>query len=152
LIFASATDYLDGKLARILKQTSRFGEILDPATDRIYIFAILYLLWHKDILPTWLVILLISRDAILLLMNWLLSYRRLTLMKVTFLGKAATFNLLYALPLLFVSSFTGQVGKFAFIFGWAFGAWGIALYFITGLQYFLSSLKSIRFPSQTIVN
>ena len=54
LIIASASDYLDGKLARILKQQSKLGEILDPTTDRIYIAAILYLLWSRDIFPNWL--------------------------------------------------------------------------------------------------
>ena len=152
LAIASLTDYFDGKLARLLHQESKLGAMLDPAFDRLYIAASLYVLWDRQIFPLWVVLILIGRDLILLIVNLLLQQKKLPLLTVNYVGKAATFNLLYALPLLFVSSFTGQVGKFAFIFGWAFGAWGIALYFITGLQYFLSSLKSIRFPSQTIVN
>ena len=37
LVVASASDYLDGKIARLLKQESKLGELLDPTTDRIYI-------------------------------------------------------------------------------------------------------------------
>ncbi len=41
LAIGGATDYFDGKLARAWNQTSRFGELADPAIDRLYILAIL---------------------------------------------------------------------------------------------------------------
>jgi cardiolipin synthase len=152
LIVASASDYLDGKLARMLKQQSKLGEILDPTTDRIYIAAILYLLWSRDIFPNWLVISLVARDVILLLINAILKAKRLPLTQVTFMGKAATFNLLYALPLLFVSSTDISIAEVAWIFGWGFATWGIVLYFLTGFRYLNQSIRSIRFPSNLIVN
>ena len=37
LMIAGATDYFDGKLARLLNQESRLGELMDPAVDRLYI-------------------------------------------------------------------------------------------------------------------
>ena len=36
---AGISDWLDGKLARMLNQTSRLGQLLDPAADRLYIAA-----------------------------------------------------------------------------------------------------------------
>ena len=152
LIVASTSDYLDGKLARLLKQQSKLGEILDPTTDRIYIAAILYLLWYRDIFPNWLVIALVARDLIMLFLNAILKVKRLPLMHVTFMGKAATFNLLYALPLLFVSSTDIFLAEISWIFGWGFASWGIVLYFITGIRYLNQSIKSIRFPTYKIVN
>ena len=151
LIIASASDYLDGKIARALNQISRLGEILDPTTDRIYIAAILYLLWAREVLPIWLVFALVIRDLLMLLMNGILKSRHLPLLKVNFMGKAATFNLLYALPLLFLSSITSDYADAAFIFGWGFAMWGIILYFLTGVRYFQLAVKSIRFPSKIIV-
>ena len=83
-------------------------------------------------------------------MNVLLKRRKQPLLEVNFIGKAATFNLLYAFPLLFLSQHSGALGYLGYLLGWAFTAWGISLYLITGLWYFLSALKSIRFPGGVI--
>ena len=147
LAIASLTDYLDGKVARLLKQESKLGSILDPSIDRLYIAASLYVLWNRDIFPLWLLILLVGRDLVLLILNLALKSRKLPLLEVNFIGKAATFNLLYAFPLLFLSQTAGPLGTTAFIFGWAFSAWGISLYLITGIWYLVSGVKSIRFPN-----
>ena len=45
LMIGGATDYLDGKLARALKQESRFGELFDPAVDRLYIASVLIVMY-----------------------------------------------------------------------------------------------------------
>lgn len=145
LAIASLTDYFDGKLARILKQESKLGAMLDPSIDRLYIAASLYVLWEREIFPLWLLVLLLARDFVLLLLNLELKRRSRPLLVVNFIGKAATFNLLYAFPLLFLSQGKGALGTLGFIFGWAFSAWGIALYLITGVWYLVSGWKSIRF-------
>lgn len=155
LVIASASDYLDGKVARWLKQESRIGELLDPTTDRIYIATILFLIWQEGIFPNWLVLTLILRDIVLLIMNAILKSKKLPLIKVNFMGKAGTFNLLYALPLLYLSSLQNIDSKIidsAWVAGWAFATWGIVLYLFTGIRYLNQSLKSIRFPSKIIVN
>ena len=147
LAIASLTDYFDGKLARLLDQESKLGAMLDPAFDRLYIAASLYVLWDRQILPLWVVLILIGRDLILLIVNLLLQQKKLPLLTVNYVGKAATFNLLYAFPLLFLAQTEGSIGTVAFIFGWAFSAWGISLYLITGIWYLVSGVKSIRFPN-----
>jgi cardiolipin synthase len=65
---------------------------------------------------------------------------------VTYIGKAATFNLLYAFPLLLLALSDSLAGTLAFIFGWAFAIWGLVLYLFTGVSYFRSAVKSIRVP------
>lgn len=152
LAIASLTDYFDGKIARWLHQESKLGAILDPMFDRFYISASLYVLWNRGVIPTWLAIILIARDFILLLVNVALKRKKLPLLEVNYIGKAATFNLLYAFPLLFLSQTSGWVGTLGYIFGWAFSAWGVALYIITGAWYLVSGVKSIRFPNGLIVN
>lgn len=155
LVVASASDYLDGKIARLLKQESKLGELLDPTTDRIYIAAILFILWDAGILPSWLILLLIVRDLLLLLVNVVLKSRKLPLVRVNFMGKAATFNLLYALPLLYLASIiesNNWYATLAWSAGWAFASWGLILYVLTGIRYMNQSIKSIRFPSKIIVN
>ena len=147
LLIASATDYLDGKAARLLNQESKLGAMLDPTIDRLYIAASLFVLCNRSILPIWLAVLLVLRDLILIVINLGLRRKGLPFLTVNFVGKAATFNLLYAFPLLFLSQHEGVLGKMAYIFGWAFSAWGIGLYLITGAWYFISGLKSIRFAN-----
>jgi cardiolipin synthase len=63
---------------------------------------------------------------------------------VHFVGKAATMNLLYALPLLLLSTFSGLVGEVAHVVGWAFLIWGITMYWYGALLYFKQA-SEIRF-------
>jgi cardiolipin synthase len=144
LAVGGATDYFDGKLARALGQESKLGEILDPTIDRLYIFATLIVLYLRDAIPMWLILTLIIRDAALALVTLVLTAKGKPPLKVTFMGKAATFNLLYAFPFLLLALSESLVGDIAFILGWAFAIWGAALYVATGVSYLLTALKAIR--------
>ena len=144
LAVGGATDYFDGKLARALGQESKLGEILDPTIDRLYILATLIVLYLRDAIPLWLIITLIARDALLALVTIALTAKKKPPLKVTFIGKAATFNLLYAFPFLLLALSQSMLGEMAFIFGWAFAGWGVALYVATGVSYFLTAIKTIR--------
>ena len=144
LAIGGLTDYLDGKLARAWGQTSRFGELADPFIDRIYIVATLVVLELRGAIPLWVVALLLARDLALAIVTILLTRKGQPPLKVTYIGKAATFNLLYAFPLLLLALSDTWYGTLAFIFGWAFTIWGTVLYLVTGVSYFLTAMKSIR--------
>jgi cardiolipin synthase len=144
LAIGGATDYFDGKLARAWGQESRFGELADPAIDRLYIIATLIVLYIREAIPLWVIILLLARDLVLALATLALTLNSLPPLKVTYLGKAATFNLLYAFPLLLLALADNWAGTLAFIFGWSFAIWGIALYLFTGVSYFLTAARAIR--------
>jgi cardiolipin synthase len=135
LAFAGASDWLDGKLARLLNQASRVGMLLDPAADRLYILATLTAFSLRGIIPWWLAGLIVGRD--LVLGGCLLVLRRYGHgpPQVHYLGKAATLNLLYAFPLLLLGARTGTVADIARPIGWAFTIWGAALYLWAGLLY-----------------
>jgi cardiolipin synthase (CMP-forming) len=135
------TDYLDGKLARALNQSSEFGAKFDPAVDRLYIGAILVAFTLKNYLPTALVFSIIARDLLLLLLVSYQKIRKIPYVEVSYLGKAATFNLLYAFPLLLLQE-VRVVGSLAYQIGWAFAIWGVGLYFYTGIQYLFRGLLS----------
>ena len=149
LAISGITDYLDGKLARAWNQTSDLGAMLDPVADRIYILATLIVLYQREAINLWVILVLLFRDAVLALMTLVLKVRGLKLMEVTYLGKAATFNLLYAFPLLLLATHQSVAGEIAFAIGWGFALWGIALYLYTGLIYFQNGLRSIRVNSRT---
>lgn len=152
LAIGGVTDYLDGKLARMWNQTSRFGELADPAIDRIYILATLIVLYLRDALPLWVIALLLVRDLILAIVTIALTRKGQPPLKVTYVGKAATFNLLYAFPFLLLALSDSWIGTIAYILGWAFAWWGIALYLFTGVSYFRTAMKSIRVqPANRII-
>jgi cardiolipin synthase (CMP-forming) len=135
LAVAGVTDYLDGQIARRLNQSSRLGAILDPVADRLYILAVVIGFALRDIIPTWLAISLPLRDLLLMALVPFLRTRGYSALPVHFLGKAATFCLLYAFPLLLLGDGSGSVADMAFVFGWAFAIWGTALYWWAGVLY-----------------
>ncbi|MEY3686475.1 MAG: hypothetical protein RLZZ73_333 [Actinomycetota bacterium] len=149
LAVAGATDYFDGKLARAWNQTSKFGEFLDPAIDRLYINATLIVLYLRDAIPLWLIVILFSRDLILLFFALALQLKHQPPLKVSYLGKAATFNLLYAFPLLLLALVDSWYGTLAFIAGWSFTIWGLGLYIGTGIGYIRDAVATITAVSKT---
>lgn len=135
LMVSGLTDWLDGWLARKLDQTSRLGAILDPVADRLYILAVVVGLALRDIIPWWVAVILPARDVFLWCLVPFLRTRGYSALPVHFLGKAATFNLLYAFPLLFIGDGHGDLALLARTFGWAFAIWGIGLYWWAGVLY-----------------
>ncbi|NBQ35389.1 MAG: CDP-alcohol phosphatidyltransferase family protein [Actinobacteria bacterium] len=140
IALGGVTDYLDGKIARALNQTSDFGAKFDPSVDRLYIAAVVIALASQEYLPWSLVIALLIRDLLLIFVVTYQKIRNIPFLQVSFLGKAATFNLLYAFPFLLLEE-VKYVGGWCFVIGWAFAIWGIALYFYTGLQYLVKGLQ-----------
>lgn len=143
IMVGGLTDYFDGKVARALNQSSDFGAKFDPTVDRLYISAIVIALAIKDYLPWALVIALLLRDLVLLLLVIAQKLRKLPYAEVSFLGKAATFNLLYAFPILLLDQIE-EISRFTNSIGWAFAIWGLALYFYTGFQYLIQGIKGLR--------
>ena len=66
LVIASFTDLLDGFIARHFNQVTRLGQLLDPAADRLYIFAALIGLAAQGLVPWWIVTVIILRDVLLI--------------------------------------------------------------------------------------
>ncbi len=135
LATAGFTDWLDGVLARALNQTSRLGALLDPAADRLYILTTLVGLVLRDIIPWWLAAVILARDLLLLLTVPGLRRRGLAALPVHYLGKAATFALLYAFPLLLLGTYHGTLADIARPIAWAFTLWGSGLYLWAGVVY-----------------
>ena len=144
LAIGGATDYFDGKLARRWNQTSRFGELADPAIDRLYITATLVVFLIRDIVPLWIIGILLGRDLILGVLTLGLKRAGQPPLHVNYLGKAATFNLLYAFPFLLLATRDNLLGVIAFVVGWGFAIWGVGLYISTGIGYAREAISQIR--------
>ncbi len=135
LFVAGWSDYFDGVLARRWNQMSRLGQLLDPAADRLYILATLVGLAWRDVVPWWLLVLVVGRDLVLSFTIPALARYGYGPLPVHFLGKAATFCLLYAFPLLLLAQIGGPVAAAARVLGWAFAWWGTGLYWWAGWLY-----------------
>ncbi len=134
LVIGAVSDYFDGKVARALNQETKLGAALDPAIDRAYIGATLVALVIDQKIPLWVLLVLIGRDIWLGVMLIVKRRNGSGVFEVTFLGKSATFSLLYAFPFLLVGG-EGGIARLFTTIGWAFACWGIGLYLVTGLQY-----------------
>ena len=151
LAVSGVTDYLDGYLARRLGQTSRLGQVLDPVADRLYILAVVIGLALRDIVPWWFAVVLPLRDVLLWALVPILRTRGYSALPVHFLGKAATFNLLYAFPLLLLGDGSGAVATLAKVFGWAFAGWGFGLYWWAGILYAYQVYKLVKTTERRVI-
>ena len=144
LALSGVSDWADGKLARLLDQGSRLGALLDPAADRLYIVATLVALAIRGVIPLWLVLVLVGREVVLGLTLLVLRHYGYPPLQVHYLGKAATFLLLYAFPILLLARGDGPVAAVAQPVAWAFTIWGTALYVLAGLLYVLQAAGLVR--------
>lgn len=150
LAVASFTDLIDGRIARRFNQMSQLGEMLDPAADRLYIFATVLGMALRGIIPWWLLAILVGRDLLMVALVPVLKSRGFTSLPVNFIGKAATFCLLYALPLVLLGAGPWVISPAARVIGWAFAIWGAFLYWWAGWLYvrqtrqLLASTPAIR--------
>lgn len=140
LASAGITDYLDGYFARKWNQVTRLGQLLDPAADRLYIFSTLIGLAITGIIPLWLTLIIISRDLILLISYPILATHGYGPLPVHYLGKAGTFALLYAFPLLLIANIWHAGAFLIQPLAWAFSIWGAGLYWWAGIVY----LRQVR--------
>lgn len=144
LMLSGVSDYLDGKIARHYNQVTRVGQLLDPLADRLYILSTLLGLAWREVIPWWLVAILVAREIFgtaLLLVVRHYGYRALP---VHFIGKAATFNLLCAFPLVLLGQGNSALAAVALPFGWAFAWWGTVLYWVAGIMYAVQTRDVVR--------
>lgn len=75
-ILAGATDAVDGFIAKQFNQATLLGAYLDPLADKLLLISIYVTLGVIDVFPVWLVILVVSRDIMIVLVfgvSWLIG-------------------------------------------------------------------------------
>jgi len=146
LVVSSVSDYLDGVIARRFNQITRLGQLLDPAADRLFIFAALIGLSVRGILPWWLTAIIIGRDVVLLGVGIVLANYGYGPLPVHHLGKVATFCLFYALPIIMIGQAFEGAAWLTNPIGWSFAIWGAFLYWWAGAIYLAETVRVIRIP------
>lgn len=144
LMISGASDWADGKIARVLNQSSRLGELLDPAVDRLYMIVIPIVFALAGIVPWWIIVLLLARDGILAAMLPVLRSRGITALPVTYIGKAATFALMSAFPLILLGQWDALWSNVIGACGWGFLIWGIGMYLWSFVLYLIQVAMVVR--------
>ncbi|GAA3967422.1 CDP-alcohol phosphatidyltransferase family protein [Gordonia caeni] len=144
LIVSGLSDWLDGKLARWLDQSSKIGALLDPAADRLYVIIIPICFALKGYVPWWVIGLIVGRDVLLFATAPLLKSRGVTALPTLYIGKAATFALMSAFPWLLGGQIDGIVGTVSFPIGWAFLIWGVGMYLWSLVLYWIQTVAVLR--------
>ena len=106
---ASFTDFLDGLLARLLKEESKLGELLDPIADKILVSAALILLVMNETIKNYEVIaaiIILTREILVSSLREFLATIKIS-MPVTNLAKFKTFLQMFAIAVLL----TGEAGN-----------------------------------------
>lgn len=144
LMFTGASDWADGKIARLLNQSSRLGEYLDPAVDRLYMVTIPIVFGLRGLVPWWIIAILLARDVLLAAEMPLLRTRGITALPVVYVGKAATFSLMSAFPLILLGQWDALWSRVVLACGWAFLIWGLYMYLWSFVVYAVQVVSVLR--------
>lgn len=144
LALSGFTDFLDGYIARRFNQVSKLGQMLDPAADRLYILAALLGLAWRDLIPVWLVIVIVARDVMLVVLAALLARVGHSAFRVNWVGKWATACLFVGLPLLMLAAALPDSAGYTQPFGMIFSIVGAVLYWWAGVLYLVQTVRVSR--------
>lgn len=144
LALSGFTDFLDGYIARRFNQVSKLGQMLDPAADRLYILAALLGLAWRDLVPVWLVIVIVARDVMLVVLAAVLARIGHSAFRVNWVGKWATACLFVGLPLLMLAAALPETAGYTQPFGMIFSVVGAVLYWWAGVLYLVQTVRVSR--------
>lgn len=140
------TDLVDGKIARRFGQVSKLGIALDPLSDRLGLASGAAVLIVKHLAPLWVVLVVIGRDALLVLIGApVLKARGLPIPPVTKVGKYGSFAVTVMVGL-FLSSGIHNIAHPTHsirMAAWVFVVLSLPLYYASGLGYVRSALTSM---------
>ena len=136
LAVLGATDWVDGFIARRFNQASRFGRLFDPTADRILFVVALTAIFIDGGVARWLVVVVLARELIVSAITVTLLVLGAPPVDVTWWGKAGTFGLMFAFPLLLAGSAPGYAWAPVFnALGWMAAVPGLVLSFIAWVRY-----------------
>ena len=142
-----ATDWVDGWVARRTGQVSELGKVLDPTADRLAIAAGLIALVVRGVFPLWAALLILVRDAVILIAGAAVLASRRIRLDVRFIGKVATFTLMMAIPWIAWGNLDLPLADAALVAGWASFAVGILEYYVAAAAYVGDIRRVLGTPS-----
>ena len=135
LLLVVGTDWIDGYIARHTGQVSNLGKILDPVADRLAIASGLVAVVVRHAFPLWAALLVIVRDALVIVAGALALLIAKVRIDVRWIGKVATFALMSAIPLIAWGNFRLWLHDVALPAGWVIFWLGILAYYAAAVFY-----------------
>lgn len=142
LAIGGTSDWIDGYVARRLRQVSRLGELLDPLADRLYILATLIAFTVREVVPWQFTAALLAREVVMAGCLLVLRRRGHGPPPVHYVGKTATFILLAAFPVLLLAVAVPSTVTSAI--GWGLAWWGLVLYWAAAVLYLAQARELLR--------
>lgn len=130
----AAGDYLDGLLARLTRQYSRMGALLDPLVDRLTILSGAVVCWSFELLPRWALALLALRELAMLALAWY-GLRHGVDVEVNWPGRISVFPIMGGIFLALLAP------------GWVATAlllWGLAMAIVATVLYAQAGMRAVR--------
>lgn len=144
-----ATDWVDGWVARRLKQQSDFGAIFDPTVDRgLFIVAVLAIVIDSS-MPIWLAVAILVREITVALAMATATVFGMKRFAVSIWGKRYTFLLMFAVPLMLLSADKGRGSDMVLILSWVFAVPALTMSYLTAFGYIPKIRENLRVGRQT---
>jgi cardiolipin synthase len=140
-----ATDWVDGYLARRLGQTSEFGKKFDPTVDRLLFIVAVIAIMINGAMPIWFGVAVLVRElAVGVTVAVATIFFGMERFDVTFLGKLATFLLMFAVPGFLMAESSVPGAEWFEIATWCLAIPGIILSYYTAFDYIPKIAAGIR--------
>jgi cardiolipin synthase len=163
VIFSSISDFFDGFFARRYSQVTKVGKILDPIADRLFIFVLLIMLVSRRFVPSWTLVAMFLREALLFFQYSALILNKRSVIPVNIVGKVGAANLLFSMPLILFSKSSvilndacrgSSTCSTTFLLVLENIAWymlviGLLIYWLAGILYTVKAVRELKACRQT---
>ncbi len=140
LAVSGASDWLDGVIARRFDQVSRLGKVLDPAADRLFILVTMVALVWRDVIPLWLVLVLVDARRPARLPHAVPRPAAVRPAPGALRRQGRHLRAALRLPAAAARRVRpGSLGTTAAVLGWAFAGWGAGLYWFAAVVYLVQA-------------
>ncbi|MEX1377590.1 MAG: CDP-alcohol phosphatidyltransferase family protein [Eubacteriales bacterium] len=131
---ASATDLIDGYIARKYDLITPLGKLLDPFADKLMLVTVLCCMYLSGILPLWVLIVIVTKEALQILGGFLMFHKRDTVVQSNIFGKLTTVFFSFSVVLLFLHDYVSPYDIYVIIFTVLFAIFALVQYVVKYLR------------------
>lgn len=135
LALLGCTDWVDGYIARRFDQVSELGKVLDPVADRVLFIGCLTAIFLDGGVPRWLCVVVVARELVVGGMMVVATAFGMQRFDVQWTGKAGTFGLMIAFPLLLLGASDVGFHEVYTVLGWCAAVPGLVFSFWSAVTY-----------------